>query len=106
MGGLPHHFADKSLHWSYVGAVTATDVEIMAYAREHGCGVLTHDLDFSAILTTTRGTKPSVVQIRSEDLNPETIGAQVVSAVRQLEGQLQSGALVSIGPPRTKMRLL
>lgn len=68
--------------------------------------VLTHDLDFSAILAASRGTKPSVVQIRSENLNPDTIGAQVVSAVRQLEGQLQSGALVSVEPYRTKVRLL
>jgi predicted nuclease of predicted toxin-antitoxin system len=89
-----------------VGAVTATDVEIMAYARQHGYVVLTHDLDFSAILAATRGNKPSVVQIRSEDLNPDTIGAQIVGAVRQLEEQLQSGALVSVEPHRTKVRLL
>src|SRR5207253_324838 len=44
----------ESTHWSLVGAVTATDVEIMEYAREHGYIVLTHDLDFSAILAVTR----------------------------------------------------
>jgi predicted nuclease of predicted toxin-antitoxin system len=96
----------QSEHWSYVGPVTATDAEIMTYAREHDYVVLTHDLDFSAILAVTRGTKPSVIQIRSENLNPDTIGAQVVSAIRQLEGQLQSGALVSVEPHRTKVRLL
>jgi predicted nuclease of predicted toxin-antitoxin system len=96
----------EATHWSSVGPVKATDAEIMAYAREHGQIVLTHDLDFSAILATTRGTKPSVVQIRSEDLNPDAIGAQVVSAVRQLDSQLQSGALVSVEPHRTRVRLL
>lgn len=50
--------------------------------------------------------KPSVVQIRSDDLNPDVIGAQVISAARQLEVQLQSGALVSVEPHRTKVRLL
>ena len=88
------------------GRRSASDLEIMSYAREHGYVVLTHDLDFSAILAATHGTKPSVVQIRSDDLNPDTIGAQVVGAVRQLEGQLQSGSLVSVEPYRTKVRLL
>lgn len=78
----------------------------MAYAAEHGYIVLTNDLDFSAILAATRGAKPSVVQIRSEDLNPDAIGVRVIGALRQLEGQLQSGALVSVEPHRTKMRLL
>jgi predicted nuclease of predicted toxin-antitoxin system len=96
----------EATHWSSVGPVKAEDTEIMAYAREHEQIVLTHDLDFSAILAATRGAKPSVVQIRSEDLNPNAIGAQVVSAVRQLDVQLQSGALVSVEPHRTKVRLL
>jgi predicted nuclease of predicted toxin-antitoxin system len=96
----------ESVHWSFVGAATAPDSEIMAYARAHGYVVLTHDLDFSAILAATQGTKTSVVQIRSESLNPDIIGAHVLSAVRQLGGQLQSGALVSVEPDRTKMRLL
>jgi predicted nuclease of predicted toxin-antitoxin system len=46
------------------------------------------------------------VQIRSDDLNPDVIGAQVTSARRQLEAQLQSGALRSVEPHRTKVRLL
>src|SRR6202035_4730606 len=85
----------EAIHWSTVGQVKATDTEIMAYARDHGYVVLTHDLDFSAILAATGGIKPSVVQIRSDELNPQAIGAQVVSAVKQLEVQLESGALVS-----------
>jgi len=96
----------EATHRSSVGSASAPDTQIMAYAREHGQIVLTQDLDFSAILAATRGTKPSVVQIRSEELNPDVIGPQVVSAVRQLEPQLQSGALVSVEPHRTKVRLL
>jgi predicted nuclease of predicted toxin-antitoxin system len=95
-----------AVHWSMVGPVNATDTEIMAYAREHGYTVLTNDLDFSAILAATNGTKPSVVQIRSDDLNPNAIGPLVVNAVNQLAVQLQSGALVSVEPHRTKVRIL
>ena len=86
--------------------MTATDAAIMAYAGQYGYIVVTHDLDFGAILAVTRGTKPSVVQIRSDDLNPDTIGALVAGAVHQLESQLDAGALVSVEPHRTKVRLL
>jgi|APThiThiocy_cv2_1041547.scaffolds.fasta_scaffold24065_3 predicted nuclease of predicted toxin-antitoxin system len=48
-------------HWSEIGAADATDLEIMAYAHEFV--VLTHDLDFSAILAATNAESPSVVQI-------------------------------------------
>jgi len=43
--------------------------------------VLTHDLDFSAILAATHGEKPSVVQIRAEDVSPDVIGKQVIIAL-------------------------
>jgi predicted nuclease of predicted toxin-antitoxin system len=37
----------------------------MAYTAARGYIVLTHDLDFGAILAVTRGEKPSVAQIRN-----------------------------------------
>ena len=43
----------------------------MAYARDHGWVILTQDLDFGTILAVTHGEKPSVIQIRSEDVSPE-----------------------------------
>lgn len=68
--------------------------------------MLTQDLDFSAILAATSGTKPSVVQLRSDNLDPEVIGAKVTSALRLLENELNSGALLSIDPERTRVRIL
>ena len=92
----------EAVHWSRVGAVRAPDTEIMAYAREHGYIVLTHDLDFSAILAATGGTKPSVMQIRSENLNPDVVGEKIVSALWQMQVRLEAGALVSVEPPPHK----
>ena len=93
-------------HWSTVGAPSAPDTEIMAYARSNGHIVLTHDLDFSAILATTHGEKPSVVQIRAEDVSPDAIGAAVVAALQQMASDLEDGALVTIEPGRTRLRVL
>ena len=77
----------------------------MAYARANGCVVLTHDLDFSSILAATHGTKPSVVQIRAVDVNPDVIGNKVISALRQVQVELEEGALLTIDTGRTRIRL-
>jgi predicted nuclease of predicted toxin-antitoxin system len=60
----------EAVHWSTVGATNAPDREIMAYALAHDFVVLTHDLDFSAILAVTQGEKPSVVQLSSRRCEP------------------------------------
>jgi predicted nuclease of predicted toxin-antitoxin system len=93
-------------HWSDIGTPNAPDVEILAYAKANGCVVVTHDLDFSAILAATGGGGPSVVQIRAQDLTPESIGPQLVAALRQMRGELEAGALVSLDPNHARLRML
>lgn len=78
----------------------------MSYARSNGYIVLTHDLDFSAILAATQGNKPSVVQIRAENIRVEAIGKQVILALRQMETELQEGALLTLDANRTRLRVL
>ncbi|MDO9010515.1 MAG: DUF5615 family PIN-like protein [Gallionella sp.] len=93
-------------HWSTLGAHNAPDSELMAYANENDYVVLTHDLDFGAILAATHGEKPSVVQIRAENVSPDVIGKQVIIALRQMTPELEEGALLTIDPSRTRLRLL
>ena len=96
----------EAVHWSMVGAKNAPDSEIMVYASANDYVVLTHDLDFSAILAASHGEKPSVVQIRAEDISPDAIGRQVVIALRQMSIELNEGALLTIDPNRTRLRVL
>jgi predicted nuclease of predicted toxin-antitoxin system len=96
----------EAVHWSTLGAVDATDAVIVTLARNKGYVVLTHDLDFSAILATTCGSKPSVVQIRSGDVSPDGIGSMVIGALRQMAAELEQGALLTIDPGRMRLRLL
>jgi len=93
-------------HWSMLGAADAPDAEIMAYARTNDYVVLTHDLDFNAILAATHGDKPSVVQIRAEDVKPAVIGKSVINTLRQMTAELDEGTLVTIDPSHTRLRLL
>lgn len=96
----------EAAHWSTLGAKNAPDWEIMAYAKTTDSVVLTHDLDFGAMLAATHGEKPSVVQIRAEDVSPDVIGVQVITALRQMASELEEGALLTIDPNRTRLRVL
>ena len=96
----------QAVHWSVVGARDASDAEIMAHARANDYFVLTHDLDLGAILAATHGDKPSVVQIRADDVSPDVIGLRVVAALRQAEAELEAGALLTIDTARERLRLL
>lgn len=93
-------------HWASVGSPTDSDHAIMEYARLHDAVVLTNDLDFSAILAATQARKPSVVQIRGDDLRFESIGTHVIRALSQIADELAEGALVSMDPSRTRFRVL
>ena len=96
----------EAAHWSAIGAYSAPDSEIMAYAKANDYVVLTHDLDFSAILAATHGEKPSVVQIRADDVSSDVIGKQVIGALQQMSSDLADGALLTIDTNRTRVRLL
>ena len=96
----------EAAHWSTLGAKNAPDPEIMTYAGVHDYVVLTHDLDFGAILAATHGEKPSVVQIRADDVSPHVIGKQVIAALRQMATELEEGALLTIDSNRTRLRVL
>jgi len=93
-------------HWSTLGSVVASDPEIMAVAKEGDYVVLTHDMDFGAILAATHGEKPSVVQIRSENVSPDVIGTMVIKALYQMAAELDKGALLTVEPSRTRLRVL
>jgi predicted nuclease of predicted toxin-antitoxin system len=96
----------EAVHWSTIGPGSAGDVEIMTFARQEGYVLLTHDLDFGAILAATRGQKPSVVQLRSENLSIDVIGRSVIDVLHEVATDLEDGALVTIDPGRTRVRVL
>jgi len=96
----------EAVHWSAIGAPTAPDEEILAWAREHGFVVVTNDLDFSAILAATSGRAPSVVQIRMQDLLSDTAVNLVARALEVYREDVDGGALLSIDESGTRMRML
>jgi predicted nuclease of predicted toxin-antitoxin system len=96
----------EAVHWSTIGAPTAPDDEILAWAREHGYVVITNDLDFSAILAATKGQKPSVLQIRNQDLLSDAAMNSVATAIEAFRPDIEAGALLSIDESGTRVRML
>jgi len=96
----------EALHWSAMGDPRAKDDELLSWAREHGFIVFTHDLDFGHLLALTHAAGPSVIQVRSDDVLPESLGPTVLRALRQHQDRLMSGALVVVEPADFRVRIL
>lgn len=72
----------NAVHWSTIGTKTASDREIMSWAESNGHIVLTHDLDFGAMLAATGADSPSVLQLRFQDVSPEKSERLVLDVLR------------------------
>ena len=95
-----------STRWSDLGSCNAKDTEIMGFARDNDYIVLTCDLDFSAILSTTHDLKPSVVQIRASLIHAERAVDLIAEALKSNADDLERGALLSIDIKKARLRLL
>lgn len=93
-------------HWSRLGRANAADVELFSFAVQGAWTILTHDLDFGAMLAASQGAGPSVVQLRVDDLRPEAVAEFLIAGLRQAEMDLNGGALVTIGPAKGRLRIL
>ena len=50
----------ESVHWSDIGDPAVPDRDLFQWAKDNGFIVLTHDLDFGAILAATKADSPSL----------------------------------------------
>jgi len=96
----------EAVHWSAIGAANAQDIEIMSYARQNGYSVFTNDLDFSAILVSTRASSPSVIQIRAEDTRPEAHLDRIAEALIKYSAAIEQGTIITIDPYKTRIHIL
>ena len=96
----------EAVHWSKVGNLRAADSEIMAWAKQNGHIVFTHDLDFGSLLALTQAEGPSVIQVRTQDVTPMAMGKLVTDALRQFQPDLEKGALIVLDEARARARVL
>ena len=96
----------EAVHWSTVGDMRAPDEAIMAWAREKGQIIFTHDLDFGVLLALTQAESPSVIQVRTQDVFPEVLGKRLVKVLQEHESVLEKGALVTVDEGKERVRVL
>lgn len=96
----------EAIHWSAVGPGTAEDPEVMAWAAANGYVVFTHDLGFGALLASVEATGPSVLQVRTQDVMPESLGPRVLRVLEEHEASLRSGAIIVVEEARARVRIL
>ena len=93
-------------HWSTIGKPDAKDSEILKWAQVNKATIITHDLDFSALLAASGQTMPSVIQIRDNNIAPETHGALFIETLKNHMQATSNGCLISIEPQKRKLRML
>ena len=96
----------SAVHWSTVGDPRASDRTIMEWAAKHEYVVLTHDLDFGAMLALSHAAGPSVLQVRAGDILPDHLEGSVIAALKENDADLSSGALVVVDINRSRVRIL
>ena len=96
----------EARHWRDVGKIDAPDTELMTWADQHGFVVFTHDLDFGALLFATNAQSPSVIQLRAANILPDAMGELILQTLKDIESELEQGALVIIDPKKKRLRML
>jgi predicted nuclease of predicted toxin-antitoxin system len=105
IGFLEAH-GHEALHWSRIGPIDAPDEIIAEWTADKDATILTNDLDFGHIHALAGSLRPSVIQLRSPDLRPESIGDMVLKAIVATSESLSSGAIVTVSSLHVRVRNL
>lgn len=96
----------KAIHWSSIGDLDAPDKVLMKYAKDQDYIVFTHDLDFGTILALTHAGKPSVMQVRTQDVTVSYLKNMVLKTLLEHAILLGKGALIVIEEQKKRVRVL
>jgi predicted nuclease of predicted toxin-antitoxin system len=96
----------EAVHWSKVADVRTSDIDIVRWAAERNYVILTNDLDFGEILTKYQFRRPSVIQVRRENLQPENLFDILEKVFADFQTEIELGALIIIGEEKVRCRLL
>lgn len=104
-----HKFRENeidAIHWSNIGKYNAPDAEIMNWARQNNHVVFTHDLDFGTALALSGAEKPSVIQVRTQNVTVAYLAGLVIPIILQQSDLLVQGALIIIDEDKHRIRIL
>lgn len=96
----------EATHVGEIGMSAAEDQEILAYANEQSCAVVTLDADFHALLARTSSAAPSVIRIRIEGLRAEGLTDLLKNVLEICKDDVRKGAMVSVTENAVRIRRL
>lgn len=99
-------FDIEAVHWSTVGRFDAPDFHLIGWARENDHIVFTHDLDFGTALALTKAEKPSVIQVRTQDVTVGHLSRMVINTLKEYKALLDAGALIILDEYKKRIRIL
>jgi predicted nuclease of predicted toxin-antitoxin system len=85
---------------------TASDREIIEYARDEDRAVLTQDLDLTTIVALSGGNRPSVITLRLPSARIESVNAILEAVLPALEEDVTQGIVATIEEGRIRRRSL
>jgi predicted nuclease of predicted toxin-antitoxin system len=86
--------------------VNAPDKEILDLARREERAVITHDVDFSALLALGGYDRPSLVTLRLLDTDPDLVTQRLRHVLPKIEVALYEGSAVTIDDKSVRVREL
>jgi len=111
--GLPRSTADylpretwDVVHVWQCGLSTASDRDIIAFARVDQRVICSHDADFHALLAVSRATSPTIIRVRREGLRAPDLAALLEEVWRQVGTLVATGALVTVTERSIRVRKL
>lgn len=85
---------------------TASDLEILEFARGEERVIISQDLDFSMLLAVGGYSKPSLITLRLSFTDPEAVTQKILSSLPQIDEILTQGAAVTIEDNNIRIRKL
>ncbi|GAX43955.1 hypothetical protein NIES4075_49700 [Tolypothrix sp. NIES-4075] len=85
---------------------TASDLEILEFARQENRVIVTQDLDFSMLLALGGYNKPSLITLRLSLTDPNIVTQKLIDTIPQVEQILTEGGAVTIEDASVRTRRL
>jgi predicted nuclease of predicted toxin-antitoxin system len=85
---------------------TASDREILEFARQQERVIVTQDLDFSTLLALSGYNQPSLITLRLMVSDPETVNQKLIEILPGKEEALKEGSAVVIDDVAVRIRKL
>jgi len=78
----------------------------VALAEREDRALVSHDLDFSALLAVQGRTRPSLITLRLRSFDPQEIASRLVAVLPGVAAVLARGAAATVEDSHVRIRLL